>query len=271
MRLTLVAIAIGGLGACKKSEPEPEPQIAPPAAAVKPVDAVERVEPPPPPPAGESLAGVATPWGEGVPADHAHPEGVAITVFDIGDSIYDLSVRGLPAVNPAGDIAYASSISVGDLDWSTLSLVIAGADGAIKEQVMIFDAEADGAGRQQPLAIAAVRARAKRANALLKRSSWRPMLALESTGELKAGAEQKLASADRSVAAVFDEPALTIRTRDATAVIDAGAWRAPSCPRNVLLSGVWFDPPTGSVVARVGYETSAGCSADPVFFVARAR
>lgn len=262
--LPLVVAAL--LAGCKKPAPDTEsgpPAIAAPAA--RPADAA----PPPPPPEGQTLAGLATPWGESVPAGHVHPEGVAITVFDIGGQIYDLSVRGLPAVNPAGDIAYASSVSVGDLDYSNLALVIAAPSGAVKETVVIFDAVRDAGDREEPIPIAEVRARAARANARLAGKSWRAMIALESTGPLAGGAEQKLVSRDRAVAATFIEPALTIRTRDRTVVVDAAAWSRPGCAPGVLLSGIWFDPPTGAVVARVGYDGTGACAADPIFAVAK--
>ena len=263
IRLFLSALLVGSaLVGCKKSAPDPEPRPAP--APPSSVDA-----PPPPPPAGEPAAGLETPWGEKVPAEHEHPAGVKITAFDIGGQIYDLSIRDLPAVNPAGDIAYPSSISIGDLDWSNLSLVIAGPGGAIKKEVVIFDARKDAGERDEPIPLTEVQERASRANALVAGPGWRPMIGLESTGPLAGGAEQKLASADRSVAAVYREPALTIRTRDTTAVVDASAWSKP-CPGRVLLSGVWFDPPTGSVVARVGYESGDDCAADPIFAVSRA-
>jgi hypothetical protein len=273
-RSLAVAVAIAAIAGCKKGGSDPDLDPAPlPATPV----ATPGPEAAPPTPRSAAPAGaLKTPWGEHIPDGHRHPDGDWVSVFDLG-GIYDLAVRGLPAINGEGDIAIASSVTLGEMDWSTLSVVIAGPTGEVRGRVVIFDADADGARRDEPPPIDEIRARARRANAMLAESTWRPMIELESTGTLEAAREQKLASSDGSATATFNEPRLVVTIDGETLAVDGRAWSRRACPGdpsetgNVLLSGVWIDPPTGSVVARVGYEGKSGCSNDPIFAIARAR
>lgn len=261
-----LAIAVAG---CKKErvEPHPAPPPAPAASAPSPPSAPKFTAP--------ASAPLKTTWGEAVPASHPHPAGAWVSVIDL-DGIYDLAVRGLPATNRAGDIAVASSVTLGEVqDHSTLSVFIADASGEVRERVVIFDADADGK-RSRPLDIAELRGRAARANAMLAASEWKPMLELESVGTLTAGAEQRLESADGAATATFKEPKLEIAAAGKTLVVDGSAWSRKACAAdpsavgNVLLSGVWVDVDSGAVVARVGYEGPPGCGNDPIFAIARA-
>ena len=143
--------------------------------------------------------GLRTPWGEKIPDNHQHPDGDWVSAFDLG-GFYDLAVRGLPAVNDAGQIALASSITIGDGDASALSVVII-EPGGQRRQIVIVDPSTDG--DAPPLAT--VKARLAEANAALGKSIWRPMIELESEGALRAGVEQTLTSKDRKTTAVFNE------------------------------------------------------------------
>jgi hypothetical protein len=274
VRLTACLVIAGVLGGCSKDRAEPRP--APAVSSTADARAPEPAETPPPPPiAPPAAAGLKTPWGEPVPASHRHPKGDWVSVFDL-DGLYDLAVRGLPAINAAGEIAYASSVTLGEMDYSTLSVVVSDPAGKTLRHVVIFDANADGASRAEPTALATVRARARAVNRLLAGSSWRPMVELESTGVLEAGAAQTLASADGAATARFKEPELTVAIAGKTLSIDGRAWSRRGCPgttatANVLLSGVWVDLETGAVVARIGYEGEPGCGNDPIFAVARGR
>lgn len=257
--IALLAVAAG----CGKDTASPGPADEPAAPVKPPAAAPSKPDPDSRP---------RTPWGEDPPPGHPHPADTWITVFDLG-GIFDLSVRGLPAVGPDGKIALASSTTVGDGDTSALSVEVVDPASGAREVVVIVDPAKDG----DRLSIGAARERAALANAMLSRAPWRRMLELESVGTITAGAEQKLASVDGAATASFKEPALELSIGGERLTVDGKAWSRKACAGdasevgNVLLSGVWVDVASGAVVARIGYEGPPGCANDPIFAIARVR